>query len=70
MTLEIRDSIVFSTCYVPRTRPTSGTGAESTDDAEHKSDLPYMAGPRTDAVTRSLTSSATGNVGKIPPLLF
>ena len=46
MTLEIHDSMVLGTCYVPGMRPTSKTGAESTEDAEHKSDLPYMARPR------------------------
>jgi len=45
MTLEIHDFMVLGTCYVPGMRPTSRIGTESTEDAEHKSVLPYMARP-------------------------
>lgn len=32
--------------HISKISPTLRTGAESTDDAEHKSALPYMARPR------------------------
>lgn len=37
----------------PRISPSSRTGAESTEGAEHKSDLPYMEWPRLTHASRS-----------------